>query len=160
MCFRSNLLEKAIRILASLFWQLKTTDLQSGGSRPKRQTGNLASALYDFCRRENVSILLLDGPQGWKSPQAGIPDMRICERVLNTPGKVGEIGESEEPRSKRRDIFQGKSQYMAAAAKLPFAIHPHSKLQGILAFSNKPITYLNFANFSINLFHIVRIDYG
>jgi hypothetical protein len=37
-------------------------------------------------------FLLLDGPQGWKSPQTGIPDMRICEPVLNTPGKVGEIG--------------------------------------------------------------------
>ncbi len=40
-------------------------------------------------------MLLLDGPQGWKSPQTGIPDIRICERVLNTPGKTGEIGEDK-----------------------------------------------------------------
>ncbi len=46
---------------------------------------------------------------------------------------------SEEPRSKLRGIFQGKSQNMAASPKPPFAIHPLSKLQGILAFSHKGI---------------------
>lgn len=51
-----------------------------------------ASALAAFCQQENVDLLLLDGPQGWRHPQSSIEHMRLCERVLNTPAKTGEPG--------------------------------------------------------------------
>jgi len=49
----------------------------------------LADALADACERLGVKILLMDGPQGWKDPQNGLTHSRICERILNTPGKTG-----------------------------------------------------------------------
>lgn len=49
-------------------------------------------ALQAFARQENVDLLLLDGPQGWRHPQSPIEHMRLCERVLNTPAKTGEPG--------------------------------------------------------------------
>ena len=36
---------------------------------------------------------MLDGPQGWRYPQSQIQHMRLCERVLNTPGKTGTVGQ-------------------------------------------------------------------
>jgi hypothetical protein len=77
-----------------------------------------AAALAEFCKREGVSVLCLDGPQGWKSPATGIAHMRLCERVLNTPGKTGEIGKV------------------------------------------KPRTYLGYIQFSIDLFHHLRVRHG
>jgi hypothetical protein len=91
------------------------SDLGLGG---KPSTWDLAAALNTFCEKEGVTALLLDGPQGWKSPKTRIDHMRVCERVLNTPGKTGIIG------------------------------------------SVKPATYLRYITFSINLFHILRVDYG
>ncbi len=49
----------------------------------------LADAIYDFCLREHISIVLLDGPQGWKDPESPLPHYRGCERALNTPAKTG-----------------------------------------------------------------------
>ncbi|UCF61363.1 MAG: DUF429 domain-containing protein [Anaerolineaceae bacterium] len=74
-----------------------------------------ATALTAFCDREGVSVLLLDGPQGWREPKSQIEHMRLCERVLNTPGKTGVIG------------------------------------------SVKPKTYLPYIQFSIELFHQLRV---
>lgn len=54
-----------------------------------------AKALNTFCKASNVSVLLLDGPQGWKHPKSSIEHMRLCERVLNTPGKTGVPGEAK-----------------------------------------------------------------
>jgi hypothetical protein len=51
-----------------------------------------ARVLNAFCKASNVSVLLLDGPQGWKHPRSSIEHMRLCERVLNTPGKTGVPG--------------------------------------------------------------------
>ncbi len=79
---------------------------------------DFAHALNRFCENEGVTVLLLDGPQGWKSPKTDIEHMRLCERVLNTPGKTGPIG------------------YI------------------------KPKTFLRYIAFSINLFHILRVDYN
>jgi hypothetical protein len=53
----------------------------------------MAFALDHFCRQNGVRVMLIDGPQGWKSPKTGAPYMRICERVLNTPARTGVIGE-------------------------------------------------------------------
>ena len=78
---------------------------------------DFAQALDQFCNKENVTVLMIDGPQGWKSPKTKIEHMRLCERVLNTPGKTGIIG------------------------------------------SVKPSTFLRYITFSINLFHILRVDF-
>jgi hypothetical protein len=48
-----------------------------------------AEALARFCRSRGVSVLLLDGPQGWKDPSTRNGDARVCERLLSTPGKMG-----------------------------------------------------------------------
>jgi hypothetical protein len=53
----------------------------------------LASAISRLCIREAVSVLLLDGPQGWRWPASPIRHMRLCERVLNTPARTGTPGE-------------------------------------------------------------------
>jgi hypothetical protein len=91
------------------------SDLGLGG---KPSAWDLAATLNSFCQKENVTALLLDGPQGWKSPKTRIDHMRVCERVLNTPAKTGIIGRV------------------------------------------KPATFLRYITFSINLFHILRVDYG
>jgi hypothetical protein len=52
-----------------------------------------AEALHQFCLVEDVAVLLLDGPQGWRHPNSRIEHMRLCERVLNTPGKTGIPGQ-------------------------------------------------------------------
>jgi hypothetical protein len=93
---------------------LKAKDLELSG---KPLAGDFAYKVNQFCEREGVSVLLLDGPQGWKSPKIDIEHARLCERVLNTPGKTGPIG------------------YV------------------------KPKTFLRYIAFSINLFHILRVDY-
>jgi hypothetical protein len=91
------------------------TDFQLEG---KPRAWDFAKALDQFCNKEKVTVLMIDGPQGWKSPKTKVEHMRICERVLNTPAKTGLIG------------------------------------------SVKPSTYLRYITFSINLFHILRVDYG
>lgn len=68
---------------------IKADDL--GVNDPPTPEG-FATALSSFCDREGVSVLLLDGPQGWREPNSQIEHMRLCERVLNTPGKTGVFG--------------------------------------------------------------------
>ena len=55
-------------------------------------TDRFAAALSDFCAYQSVSVLLIDGPQGWRYPRSQVQHMRLCERVLNTPGKTGDPG--------------------------------------------------------------------
>lgn len=52
----------------------------------------LAGTLAGFCGEHAVSVLLIDGPQGWRWPQSPISHMRLCERVLNTPARTGAPG--------------------------------------------------------------------
>lgn len=49
----------------------------------------LADWLEGFCLREGIRIIILDGPQGWKSTDNGLLHSRCCERELNTPAKTG-----------------------------------------------------------------------
>lgn len=77
-----------------------------------------AAALTEFCRETNTRVLLLDGPQGWRMPGSSIENMRLCERVLNTPAKTGIPGHT------------------------------------------KPGTYLAYTQFSVDLFHHLRLDHG
>jgi hypothetical protein len=94
---------------------IKASDL---GLIGKPLAHELAYGLNQFCEQQEVRVLLIDGPQGWKSPKTEFEHMRLCERILNTPTKTGPIG------------------YI------------------------KPITSLRFVAFSINLFHILRLDYN
>lgn len=68
---------------------LKAEDLGLSG---EPLASDMAPALNRFCCDQDVTVLILDGPQGWKSPHTGINHMRIAERVLNTPAKTGVIG--------------------------------------------------------------------
>lgn len=49
----------------------------------------LAEFLAELCVQRGASVLLLDGPQGWKDPANGLAHSRVCERALNTPAKTG-----------------------------------------------------------------------
>lgn len=90
-------------------------DLQLHGVPSAR---DMATSLTSFSDQEGVSVLLLDGPQGWRFPHSQIEHMRLCERVLNTPGKTGNPG------------------------------------------NVKPRTYLRYIQFSIDLFHHLRVNHG
>jgi hypothetical protein len=52
-----------------------------------------AHAVLRYCLDNGVSILMLDGPQGWKAPENGLPHQRICEKVWNTMAKTGTRGQ-------------------------------------------------------------------
>jgi len=49
----------------------------------------LAGWLNHLCILHNVQVMLLDGPQAWKSEQNGLKNARVSERQLNTPAKTG-----------------------------------------------------------------------
>lgn len=48
--------------------------------------------VLDFCLRKTISIIMLDGPQGWKDPENGLAHQRVCEKILNTQAKTGTKG--------------------------------------------------------------------
>jgi len=50
---------------------------------------NLAGRLNHLCVSRGIRVLLLDGPQAWKSGSNGLDHARVSERQLNTPGKTG-----------------------------------------------------------------------
>jgi len=50
---------------------------------------HVAAVIIDACSSTNASIILLDGPQGWKDPSNGLVHSRVCERLLNAPAKTG-----------------------------------------------------------------------
>jgi hypothetical protein len=50
---------------------------------------DVADFAVHTARQFNASLILLDGPQGWKDPMNGLTHSRMCERELNTPGKTG-----------------------------------------------------------------------
>jgi hypothetical protein len=76
----------------------------------------LAGCLVAECRRLGVSVLLLDGPQGWKHPANGLSHSRVCERRLNTPGKTGLPGRTKPASylpfiSFSVDVFRGLAEH-------------------------------------------------
>jgi hypothetical protein len=50
---------------------------------------HVANIVIEVCERAGASLILLDGPQGWKDPSNGLTHSRLCERILNTPAKTG-----------------------------------------------------------------------
>jgi hypothetical protein len=81
------------------------------GFEGEPQAESCAAVLETFCAANDVSVLLLDGPHGWRHPKSSIEHMRLAERVLNTPGKTGNPGETK-PKNYLRytqfsiDLFQ------------------------------------------------------
>lgn len=63
-------------------------DLSPNG-RHTPEPGKVADLAIKICERVGASLLLLDGPQGWKDPANGLTHSRLCERLLNTPAKTG-----------------------------------------------------------------------
>lgn len=49
----------------------------------------LAHYLDRLASDVGAAHLIVDGPQGWKDPNNGLPHSRRCERELNTPAKTG-----------------------------------------------------------------------
>lgn len=49
----------------------------------------LAGRLNHLCAVRNIRILMLDGPQAWKSAENGLQHARVSERQLNTAAKTG-----------------------------------------------------------------------
>jgi hypothetical protein len=49
----------------------------------------LAGRLNHLCTTRDVHVILLDGPQAWKSEQNGLSHARVSERQLNTSAKTG-----------------------------------------------------------------------
>ncbi len=49
----------------------------------------LAGRLNHLCAVRGIRVLLLDGPQAWKSRANGLEHARGCERQLNTAAKTG-----------------------------------------------------------------------
>jgi hypothetical protein len=49
----------------------------------------LAGRLNHLCGVRGIRVLMLDGPQAWKSSTNGLEHARTCERELNTAAKTG-----------------------------------------------------------------------
>lgn len=56
-------------------------------ARPKPEA--FAAALHTLAQREDVRLILLDGPQGWRANRSPLQHLRHCEREARTPGKTG-----------------------------------------------------------------------
>lgn len=51
-----------------------------------------ALAIAQYCENTGISVVLLDGPQGWKDPESAL-NCRCCEKILNAQAKVGIEGQ-------------------------------------------------------------------
>jgi hypothetical protein len=56
---------------------------------------DLAKCLETLAQDRGAQVMLIDGPQAWKSPSNGLEHSRRCERELNTPGKTGLPGNTK-----------------------------------------------------------------
>src|SRR6185312_2288012 len=63
--------------------------LFANGSAQRPTPEHVADIAIDVCKSAGASLILLDGPQGWKDPSNGLTHSRLCERILNTPAKTG-----------------------------------------------------------------------
>jgi hypothetical protein len=67
----------------------------ANGSAQAPTPDHTADVVIDMCRRFDASLLVLDGPQGWKDRLNGLAHSRICERTLNAPAKTGLPGNTK-----------------------------------------------------------------
>jgi hypothetical protein len=66
--------------------------LASLGLTGEPDLNDLAATICNVARQHDVRLVLIDGPQAWKSPDNGLLHSRRCERELATPGKTGVPG--------------------------------------------------------------------
>lgn len=51
-----------------------------------------ADTLARLAERERATLILIDGPQGWRAERSALVHQRTCERLTLTPGKTGPVG--------------------------------------------------------------------
>ncbi len=56
---------------------------------PAPSAPQLARELDRLSRDSGADLMLIDGPQSWKSVGNGLPHCRVCEREAHTPAKTG-----------------------------------------------------------------------
>jgi hypothetical protein len=62
----------------------------SPGGEPGPVDANiLAGRINHLCNMRNIRVIMLDGPQAWKSGSNGLEHSRVSERQLNTAAKTG-----------------------------------------------------------------------
>jgi hypothetical protein len=71
---------------------IQYTSYQSLGLLGTPEKEIFAQTVLNYCLATGVSILMLDGPQGWKDPNNGLLHQRVCEKHLNTQAKTGTEG--------------------------------------------------------------------
>jgi hypothetical protein len=70
--------------------QCEIVNWDDGGNGPGPvQADVLAGRLNHFCNVRGIRVLMLDGPQAWKSRTNGHAHARTSERLLNTAAKTG-----------------------------------------------------------------------
>ncbi len=62
------------------------------GLRGEPRVEPFADAIATLAERERASLVLLDGPQGWRAERSALEHQRVCERLALTPGKTGPVG--------------------------------------------------------------------
>lgn len=63
--------------------------LADGPSNGRVDAEILAGRLNHLCNLRGIRVMMLDGPQAWKSPNNGFTHARASERHLNTAAKTG-----------------------------------------------------------------------
>jgi Protein of unknown function (DUF429) len=53
---------------------------------------DVVSGILRYCEKNQINVVLLDGPQGWKDPDSELLHWRRCENELFTPAKTGVAG--------------------------------------------------------------------
>lgn len=72
--------------------QTERIDAQALGVSGEPNAERFATALAALAEREQVRVILLDGPQGWRASQSSLVHLRHCEKATRTPGKTGPPG--------------------------------------------------------------------
>lgn len=52
-----------------------------------------AERIQDYCRDQDIHLVMMDGPQGWKDPQRADEQYRVCERLTRAQAKTCLRGE-------------------------------------------------------------------
>ena len=73
-------------------WTVRFIEPAKLNIREPLESATLALALYEYCRHNDLNVLLIDGPQAWKSPHSNLLHCRECEHALHTPAKTGTKG--------------------------------------------------------------------
>lgn len=62
------------------------------GLHGEPQVEAIAETLSRLAERERATLILIDGPQGWRAERSPLVHQRSCERLTLTPGKTGPVG--------------------------------------------------------------------